>query len=321
MSIYDEDRADLPSNIFELIEFTLLRRLANGEVTSGHYGVNVAKVREVVRMPTINPLASSVHGVAGVFELRGIPIPAINLAAALGDEVSPIEADHQIIVTEFSNKRAGFIVQSTHRIRRVAWDKVLPPAADKFTCINGMTLIENNEFLFILDLEKILLDIEEKSGYLTSEKAGQTPAHHVSPPQIMEQAQELGRKILLVEDSSVIMKNTRNQLEGRGYSVVAMANGQEAKSYMEMVVNGSKPKFDILVTDIEMPQMDGLSLVEWMRTQQLFVDVPVIIHSSLTGASNEAKARKVGVLEYVVKNDFGSLFECISKIDFGLKAS
>ena len=65
-------------------------------------------------------------------------------------------------MTEFSLKRAGFIVKNTTRIRRIAWDKVVPPTADKHTCINGMTLIENNEFLFILDLERILLEIESK---------------------------------------------------------------------------------------------------------------------------------------------------------------
>src|SRR5206468_10294084 len=103
---------------------------------------------------------SRIKGVSGVFELRGIPIPAVDLCVALGDEESEPQPNHQIIVTEFSQKRAGFIVDSTHRIRRIAWDKVLPPSADAGTCINGMTLIENNEFLFILDLERILMQLE-----------------------------------------------------------------------------------------------------------------------------------------------------------------
>ena len=148
--------------VFELIEFSLDRHLSDGRLTPGRYGVNVATVREVVRMPTINPLASSTFGVAGVFELRGIAIPAINLALALGDRVAPITADQQIIVAEFRQKRAGFIVKATQRIRRTAWDKVLPPTADKHSCISGMALVEQSEFLFILDLEKVLQEIEAK---------------------------------------------------------------------------------------------------------------------------------------------------------------
>ena len=83
------DRLEVGSNAFELIEFSLDRILPDGTVTTGLYGVNVAKVREVVRMPPINPLSSSIRGVAGVFELRGVPIPAINLAIALGDQKAP----------------------------------------------------------------------------------------------------------------------------------------------------------------------------------------------------------------------------------------
>lgn len=163
MAISDEKNKEESSSIFELIEFSLDRKLPDGSVTIGKYGVNVSKVREVVRMPTINPLTSSIKGFAGVFELRGIPIPAINLASALGDGDAPIRKNQQIIITEFNAKRAGFIVNSTERILRISWDKVLPPTADKNTFISGMTLIENKEFLFILDLEGILDDLEVKS--------------------------------------------------------------------------------------------------------------------------------------------------------------
>ena len=120
---------EIGGNFFELIEFSLIRHIGNNRVYKGTYGVNVAKVREVVHMPTINPLASSVPGVSGVFELRGIPIPAVNLPHILGDNIAPINQNQQIIVTEFSQKRAGFIVNSTHRIRRVSWIKYYLPLA------------------------------------------------------------------------------------------------------------------------------------------------------------------------------------------------
>ena len=106
---------EIGGNFFELIEFSLVRHIGNNKVITGTYGVNVAKVREVVHLPDINPLASSQEGVAGVFELRGIPIPAINLCQILGDSYAPITKSQQIIVTEFSQKRAGFIVNSTRK--------------------------------------------------------------------------------------------------------------------------------------------------------------------------------------------------------------
>ena len=208
------DNLEVGGNVFELIEFSLDRYLQNGSKTTGRYGVNVAKVREVVRMPKINPLASGINGIAGVFELRGIPIPAINLAVALGDREAPISDNQQIIVTEFSLKRAGFIVKTTERIRRIAWEKVIPPTADKQTCINGMTLVENNEFLFILDLERILLDIEGRSnnllgGYQRQDRTNEPKMEASTQKQEGFQhakQEEILATILLIDDSDIILK-------------------------------------------------------------------------------------------------------------------
>jgi two-component system chemotaxis response regulator CheV len=115
-SITDLDNQyEVGGNYFELIEFTLMRQLPNGNKLAGIYGINVVKVREVVHMPKINPLSSRVPGIAGIFELRGVPIPAVNLCRVLGDEASVVSPEQQIIVAEFSQKRAGFIVHGTNR--------------------------------------------------------------------------------------------------------------------------------------------------------------------------------------------------------------
>lgn len=296
---------EIGGNVFELIEFTLERHLSSG-INIGRYGVNVAKVREVVRMPMINPLASRVRGLAGLFELRGIPIPAINLAAALGDEVAPLRDDQQIIVCEFSQKRAGFIVNATQRIRRITWDRVLPPAADKQAGINGMTLVENNEFLFILDLEKILFDIEVATGHASFKDANLSLASNAS------KRGQKGR-ILLVEDSEIILNNAKYVLERDGYSVVCARNGLEAKSFIE---NLSKDSDGILliVSDVEMPKMDGLSLTRWIRSTPAFSNLPVVLHSSLAGETNQEAGKLVGANRYIVKNDFAGLLRAISEL-------
>src|SRR5690606_24276262 len=107
---------------------------------------------------------SQVLGVAGIFELRGVPIPAINTAQVLGDKQAPVSSSQQLIVVEFSNKRAGFIVDGTEKIRRVSWDKVLPPSSDSGSFMTGMILLDDSDFLFILDLERILDTIDRSAG-------------------------------------------------------------------------------------------------------------------------------------------------------------
>jgi two-component system chemotaxis response regulator CheV len=305
---------EVGSNIFEIIEFTLDRRLPDGNINTGKYGVNVAKVREVVRMPKINPLASQIKGIAGIFELRGIPIPAIHLASALGDEEIPVSSTQQIIVTEFSLKRAGFIVKSTEKIRRMGWEKILPPTADKKACISGMTLIENNEFLFILDLEKILTEIEIRAGYgQMGEIYGQAaPQGGAIPPQ--QEARVLtGPKILLVDDSSFALSNTKNTLEKMGYRVITATDGEKAKNFLESALEKNTASVEMVISDVEMPKMDGLSLTKWIRAQPAFAKIPVILHSSLSGDASQRAGKQVGADDYVVKHDLGALREVVAK--------
>jgi len=324
------DRLELGQSQFELIEFALIRHLKDGSVVNGRYGVNVAKVREVVRMPKINKLSSRIDGVAGVFELRGVPIPAINLAMVLGDEKAPIDDTQQIIVTEFSRKRAGFIVSSTQRIRRVAWDKVLPPTADSGTCINGMAFVENNEFLFILDLEKILIEIENKSrdffgGAITPLGRNQTNLEGLNTsfvPSRSNQNKGLDHvpgsrgKLLLVDDSNLILSTCQRALESLGFSITLAKDGQLAREFLERAAleDSSKPPVDVIVTDVEMPRMDGLTLTKWIREASAFSGMPVILHTSLSGRSNQQAGISVGANGYVIKNDIKALAELLTEI-------
>lgn len=146
----------------DILEFVITRNI-NGKIVAGNYGVNVSNVREIVNMPKFNPLISKIDEIIGIFELRGIPILIVHLGLVLGDDKIDIKSMQQIIVTEFKSKRAGFAISKTNKIRRLNNDQILPPNADQSICINGLSLIENNEFLFILDLEKIIHNLENKS--------------------------------------------------------------------------------------------------------------------------------------------------------------
>jgi len=304
-------KLEVGSSCFELIEFALARRI-RGRLVRGIYGVNVAKVREVVRMPKINPLASRIKGVAGLFELRGIPIPAVNLSVALGDDEVEPQANQQIIVTEFSMKRAGFIVESTHRIRRVGWDKVLPPSADAGTCINGMTLIENNEFLFILDLERILLTLEGENapGIIAPSSHAAVGAGHAQGAA----GDAKGPRILLIDDSQFIRSGVRSALNRAGFRVTEAGDGAEGLRLLEQSVRDPEGVFDLVVTDVEMPRMDGLSFTKRVRKNPDLAATPIILHTSLSGSANIAAGQSVGANGYVVKNDLRTLFEMMRGI-------
>ena len=299
---------ELGGSVFELIEFSLTRMI-RGKPVMGLYGVNVAKVREVVRMPVINPLSSRVRGVAGIFELRGIPIPAVNLVVALGDEYSEPLATQQIIVTEFGQKRAGFIVDSTRRIRRVAWDKVLPPSVDAGTCINGMTLIEQNQFLFILDLERVLVLLE----FDGTPEQSQTSAPREKAEPSQEQKNGKGKRVLLVDDSHVIRNGVRQVLVREGYHVTEASDGAEGLAILEKSVNSTQP-FAILVSDVEMPRMDGLTLTRKVREHPQLNTLPIVLHTSLSGRANQAAGMTIGANAYVVKNDMATLLAMMIEV-------
>ncbi len=331
---------DAEDSQFELIEFRLDRNI-NGKVVRGIYGVNVVKVREVVRMPKINPLNCRIKGMAGVFELRGVPIPVISLAAMLGDDEVCSIADQKIIVTEFGVKRAGFVVDATHRIRRINWSQILAPSGDAGSYITAMTLIENNEFLFILDFERMLADLDaaakisgsqpnaQASGMLNQEammamaaqmamqfsKQGQNGASPGVVPAAAGTSSN-GPLVLLVDDSSFILKNTKNGLTRSGLNVITAKDGKEAMEILEKYASGNwqDDKLSAVITDIEMPQMDGLTLTKKIRAHERLSQMPIIIHSSLSGQATHDAGMALGANGYVVKNDIMHLVEALSEI-------
>lgn len=310
----DTDMAKLQMEIggsfFEIIEFGLIRTI-NGRQFRGSYGINVAKVREVVRMPQINPLASKIPGVSGVFELRGVPIPAVDLAVALGDERREYDSSRQIIVTEFSHKRAGFIVDSTKRIRRISWDKVLPPTTDAGTFINGMTIMDDNEFLFILDLERILIQLEHGDIKPFSSGSGQLSNQQNAP----KQPDPKGPLVLLVDDSQFIRNGVKQTLMRHGYRIVEANDGQEALEVLKSNAGASgRGKIQLVVSDVEMPRMDGLSFTKRVRETANIAHIPILLHTSLSGQANQTAGISVGANGYVIKNDFKTLLELMKEI-------
>jgi two-component system, chemotaxis family, chemotaxis protein CheV len=307
---------EVGSNLFELIEFTL-----TSESKPMLFAVNVAKVREVIRLPPYSSAMSQSDGILGIFNLRGSPVPLIHLTKVVGllpsnFQASPETIQGQVIVTEFTGKVAGFLVDSARRIRRVGWDKVLPPATESFKWATGMMFVEPNDFIFILDFEKILSKIENQGD--TQDDAQGKPALSFTQNERNETTQFGSKTILVVDDSSTARRAVCEMLRPHGYRIVEFSNGASALEFMQKQNSLAET---LMISDVEMPQLDGYSLVMRIHEIERFKNFPIILHSSLSGEVNVERAKKSGSACYVSKFNKREIIEAVSKIFLLLEKS
>jgi two-component system chemotaxis response regulator CheV len=185
--------------------------------------------------------------------------------------------------------------------------------------MTGMILIENNEFLFILDLEKILLDLESQSGQGNPLLMQQQQMMMVPAQAMLQQNQNAAPqgvsngRVLLVDDSKLIIDGVKQALKNSGYAVVTANNGVEALSVLDASATDEEG-IDIIITDIEMPQMDGMTFTRKLREHPIFSHLPVIFHSSLSGQASMSSAKSAGADGYVVKNDVKALVATLKRV-------
>ncbi|MEY3904079.1 MAG: hypothetical protein RL189_3385 [Pseudomonadota bacterium] len=303
------------SNLFELIEFTLTRsQPANpllAEETSTEelnplseptlFGVNVAKVREVIRLPHLEPALGGRREILGLFHLRGIPVPAIHLSAALGFSQEPVSPAAQVLVTEFSGRLTGFVVAGARRIRRVSWEEVIPPQKELIGGITGMMLDEKQRFIFILDFEKVLSDLESDGTSTASPLATryQGPellkAQQVVLPVVAQQMPV----VLIVDDSPTARKALQEIVGGFSCSVIECGDGEQA--WQECLRLNARGIPFMVISDIEMPRLDGYSFARRVKTDGRFSQTPFLLHSSLSGQANRERAMASGADAFIGK--------------------
>lgn len=294
------------NNLFEMIEFTLTKNppsnplldcgdTAEPLLETACFGVNVAKVREVIRLPALSPVLGKRRDVLGVFQLRGKAIPAIHLASAIGFSSEPVSASAQVLVTEISGRLTGFVVAGANRIRRVSWDDVLPPQTDMFSGITGMLLDAQNRFVFIIDFEKILADIETGR----SAEAESTAARQAPKNDIRSGFSRLSPVVMIVDDSATARRAMRDILSAFPCEVVECTNGEQAWQESLQLCQSHRPF--LVISDVEMPRLDGYSLVKKMRADERFLKTPILLHSSLSGEANRQRALSVGADAFIVK--------------------
>ncbi len=292
-----DERTNLTSNsMFELLLFRLGE--APGSNRRELFGINVFKVREILVMPEITSMVNMPPEVMGVANIRGQMITVINLPAVVG--TTPTKGLGILLVTEFARTTQAFAVEEVNEIVRLEWKHVLSAEKSGGGLVTSIARLdgaaENTRLAQVLDVEQILRDVlpqEEKA----SDRAD--PGKLTLPP---------GTVILAADDSAVARMMIEGGLKAMGVPYIMTHTGQEAwdkvQSMQEEALAEGKTirdKIALVLTDLEMPVMDGFTLTRNIKQDPRFKALPVIIHSSLTGSTNEGHVKSVGADAYIAK--------------------
>lgn len=273
-------------NRLELLLFRL-----NG---SQLYGINVFKVKEVLQCPRLTVMPKSSQVVRGVANIRGGTIPILDLALATGRHALRDISNSFVIITEYNTKVQGFLVHSVERIVNMNWESIHPPpkGTGRDHYLTAVTRVDN-QLVEIIDVEKILAEVAPTSEDISE---GVLDAD--------TQARAVSKRVLVVDDSSVARKQLVRCLETVGVEVLALNDGRQALDYLrQMVEAGGHPGSDLLmvISDIEMPEMDGYTLTAEIRHDPRMQDLHILLHTSLSGVFNQAMVRKVGADDFLAK--------------------
>lgn len=303
------------ANELELVVFRMYGTYPDGTPEILNYGVNVAKVREIIPMPILTKVPDMPAYAEALAEVRGEVVPIVDLGSWM-KVVTSAEAEirPKVIVLEMLGTTVGMIVHDVERIRRIKWDQIKPPPsllqAKHGGRITGVTKIEDEgqSLLLILDLESVISDI----GALM-------PKHGVAS----EEIERLGRKklkgnVLIADDSSVARKILRDTLESAGLHVIEAIDGKQALEVLYDFLQkiGDKPiteYINLIITDVEMPEMDGLTFTKNVKDNPKLQMLPIVVNTSLSGDENRNKAAIVGADGYLVKFDITNMMKEISR--------
>lgn len=261
------------------------------------YGINVFKVREVMQMPDITHAPDMPDSVEGMTSLRGTMVPVVNLPKFCGLNIS--NKPQILIVTEYNKHMQGFLVHSVENILRLQWNdiKVPPPMmSDRLGgLVTAVTELQDGRISMIMDVEKVLAET----------------AHFAQEESYFEEVSSLdgqGYTILFADDSSVARSQIERTLDHMGVAHVSAMNGAEAWTKLKEIASRAEttglPVSDYIqaiLTDVEMPEMDGYVLTIHIKNDLRFAGIPVIMHSSLSAEANMSLGHGVGADAYVAK--------------------
>jgi two-component system, chemotaxis family, chemotaxis protein CheV len=259
------------------------------------FGINVFKVKEVSQAGKITRTPNMPHGVDGIVSLRGHVMPVLNLAEFMG--MSPMSPHQTMMVAEYNTHILGFLVESVDRIIRVDWDKVRAAEgmlSDKGALITAITELPDGTLVSLLDVEQIL-----------SNAFGEAIVGNVEP---IESGHDLC--VFFADDSMVARRKIAEVLDKMGVKHIQANSGREAWDRLKTMADAAHStgaslhdQIQVILTDAEMPEMDGYVLTQNIKADHRFDGIPVVMHSSLSSDANRAMGRRVGVDYYVSKFD------------------
>ncbi len=287
------------TNELEILEF---------RVGNNYYGINVAKIREIISYHTPTPIPNSDPRIEGIFMPRDEIISIIDLAEVMHLEKTDVRTNDMYIVTNFNQLNTAFHVNGVLGIHRVSWSDIVKPDSTINTAGEGMAtgiIRIDDKLIIILDFEKIVSEINPETGL------------KVSDVEHMKNRSRNETPILIAEDSSLLSKMIVNCLEQAGYTnITTTDNGQECWNKLQQyqkegTINES---VSCIITDIEMPQMDGHRLTKLVKESDYFKHIPLIIFSSLVNEEMRRKGEQLGADAQLSKPEIGELVGAIDRL-------
>lgn len=260
------------------------------------YGINVFKVREVLQCPLLTEVPRQTSAIKGMAHIRGETIPVLDLSEAVGRDSVPKDQRQEcfLIVAEYNRRTLAFLVRKVDRILNTQWDQIMAPPTE-IGVENYLTAIFEYEgkLIEILDVEQILADLYPMPTEVSKDVADDT---------VREKAKDY--QILITDDSSVARNQMQRSLEGLGIKVTSCNNGRMAWDLLcDMADRGVDvtTNFLMVISDIEMPEMDGYTLTSMIRGDERMKGMHVVLHTSLSGGFNVSMVKKVGADGFLAK--------------------
>ncbi|WP_027408318.1 chemotaxis protein [Anoxybacteroides tepidamans] len=286
------------TNELEIVEFL---------IGDNQFAINVMKVREILNPVPITKVPHSHPNIEGIIELRGEVLPIIDMAKALGFPPSDNPQQDKFIVAEFNQQKVVFHVHNVTRIHRISWKQIEKPS-QMYQGLDGQIIgvvkLEG-KMILLLDFEKMVVDINPETGI------------NVQQVKKLGKRERSDKKIVVAEDSPLLRKLLHDTLAEAGYVFVEFfENGEDALRYLQSITKEGKPieqEVQLVITDIEMPQMDGHHLTRRIREDEQLNKLPVVIFSSLITDDLRHKGDQVGATAQVSKPEIGELVKIIDK--------
>jgi two-component system chemotaxis response regulator CheV len=286
------------TNELEIVEFS---------IGKNKFGINVIKVKEIINPVKVTQVPHSHPHVEGIIELRGEVLPVVNVANALGFPPSQSPEQDKFIVAEFNKQKIVFHVHTVTQIHRISWDQIEKPSEmyqGPESQIIGVVKL-HGEMILLLDFEKIVVEINPETGI------------NVQQVKKLGQRERSTKKLVVAEDSPLLRKLLHDTLNEAGFTNIEFfENGKDALQYLEDIPSEGKNITDevqLVITDIEMPQMDGHHFTRRIKENSQTAKLPVIIFSSLITDDLRHKGQMVGANAQVSKPEIAELVQLIDK--------